>query len=110
MCDRLYRLSGTRIADMSCYQPRLAVMGCSAGQRELGIFKCHLVLLDLRRGRTPNFAFDIGPSSHSSCPSVNSTQSLFPEFDYSIRKFTSSDACASAGFRPHFKQKLISAE
>jgi hypothetical protein len=24
-------------------------MGCSGGQRELGIFECHLVLCDLRR-------------------------------------------------------------
>src|SRR5215467_15652190 len=42
--------------------------------------------------------------------SMNPAQALFPEFDHAGRKFTPSDACASAGFRPHFKQGLVLAE
>ena len=43
-------------------------------------------------------------------PSVCPAQSLFPEFDYSGRIFTPSDAGAPAGFRPHFKQGVIFTE
>ena len=42
--------------------------------------------------------------------SVCPAQSLFPKFDYSRRKFTPSDAGASAGFRPHLKQGVIFTE
>jgi hypothetical protein len=42
--------------------------------------------------------------------SIRPAQSFFPEFDYSRRKFTPSDAGASAGFRPHLKQGVIFTE
>ena len=42
--------------------------------------------------------------------SIRPAQSLFPEFDYSRRKFTPSDSGASAGFRPHLKQGVIFTE
>ena len=42
--------------------------------------------------------------------SIRPAQTLFPEFDYSRRKFTPSDSGASAGFRPHLKQGVIFAE
>jgi hypothetical protein len=35
--------------------------------------------------------------------SVGPTHFFFPELDYAARKFTRPDACAAAGFRPHFK-------
>ena len=52
----------------------------------------------------PTFRSDAAPSFNSSRPI------LFPEFDYSGRKFTPSDAGASAGFRPHLKQEVVFAE
>ena len=42
--------------------------------------------------------------------SIRPAQSLFPEFDYSRRKFTHPDSGASAGFRPHLEQEVILAE
>ncbi len=42
--------------------------------------------------------------------SIRPAHALFPEFDYSRRKFTPSDPGASAGFRPHLKQGVIFAE
>ena len=41
---------------------------------------------------------------------IGPTQSSFPEFDDSGRKFTPRGACASAGLRPHFKQRVIFAK
>ena len=41
--------------------------------------------------------------SACSLESVGPTHFFFPELDYSVRKFTRPDACASAGFRPHFE-------
>jgi hypothetical protein len=35
--------------------------------------------------------------------SIDPAQALFPKFDYFGRKFTPYDACAAAGFRPHFE-------
>ena len=43
-------------------------------------------------------------------PSIRTAQSLFPEFDYSRRKFSPPDSGASAGFRPHLEQEVICAE
>ena len=42
--------------------------------------------------------------------SIRAAQSLFPEFDDFRRKFTPSNSGASAGFRPHFKQRMIFAQ
>ena len=47
----------------------------------------------------------------TSCePSIRPAQSLFPEFDDFRREFTPSNSGASAGFRPHFKQRMIFAQ